>query len=131
MACTFISYASAYNNMMNHQTRKRKSLYITHSDRGNSLFMRGNAGLRNQSVLCYSNAIFQAIASCNHLTTLFQTVLSDNQRCFRMNYEFVKLVHSILTQSDCVDPEEFLKLLTNCRKNFLSEECTYHLYFIH
>jgi ubiquitin C-terminal hydrolase len=32
-----------------------------------------NAGLSNTGVLCYSNAIFQALASCNHLKTFFDT----------------------------------------------------------
>jgi hypothetical protein len=32
-----------------------------------------NAGLSNTGIICYSNAIFQAFASCNHLTTFFDT----------------------------------------------------------
>jgi hypothetical protein len=32
-----------------------------------------NAGLSNTGVICYSNAIFQALASCNHLTMFFDT----------------------------------------------------------
>ncbi len=32
-----------------------------------------NAGISNTGVICYSNAIFQALASCNHLTTFFDT----------------------------------------------------------
>ena len=39
----------------------------------------GTAGLRNQNVTCYSNAIFQAIASCTHLSTLFGNLLRDDQ----------------------------------------------------
>jgi len=86
----------------------------------------GTAGLRNQSVICYSNAIFQAIASCNHLTTIFQNVLTDNQRCFRMNYEFIRLVNSMTTQSECIDPGNFVRLFTDYYTEFRDEECTYH-----
>ncbi len=32
-----------------------------------------HAGLSNTGVICYLNAIFQALASCNHLTTFFDT----------------------------------------------------------
>jgi hypothetical protein len=86
----------------------------------------GNAGLRNQNSVCYSNAIFQAIASCGHLTTVFDNVLSDSQRCFQLNYEFVRLVHSIIHQSDCFDPHDFLSLFSERNSNF-DEQCAYFL----
>ena len=82
----------------------------------------GNAGLRNQNVTCYSNAIFQAIASCSHLTTVFDNVLSDSQRCFRLNYEFVRLLHSMIHQSDCFDPQDFVSLFLRRNSNF-DEQC--------
>ena len=90
----------------------------------------GNAGLRNQNVTCYSNAIFQAIASCSHLTTVFDNVLSDSQRCFRLNYEFVRLLHSMIHQSDCFDPHDFLSLFLRRNSNF-DEQCAYilNIYF--
>jgi hypothetical protein len=40
-----------------------------------------NAGLSNTGVTCYSNAIFQALASCNHLTTFFDTPPQQNHSC--------------------------------------------------
>ena len=86
----------------------------------------GNAELRNQNITCYSNAIFQAIASCSHLTTVFDNVLSDSQRCFRLNYEFVRLLHSIIHQSDCFDPHDFLSLFLRRNSNF-DEQCAYIL----
>jgi hypothetical protein len=47
-----------------------------------------NAGLSNTGVICYSNAIFQALASCNHLTTFFDTPPQQNHECFVKYYAF-------------------------------------------
>ncbi len=38
-----------------------------------------NARLSNTGVIGYSNAIFQAVASCNHLTTFFDTPPQQNR----------------------------------------------------
>ena len=86
----------------------------------------GNAGLRNQSVICYSNAIFQAIASSNHITQLFNVILQDDQKCFKMNYEFVRLINTMICQSDCVDPGNFVQLFTNYHQEFKDNECKYY-----
>ncbi len=37
-----------------------------------------NAGLSNTGIICYSNAIFQALVSCNHLTLFFDTPPQQN-----------------------------------------------------
>lgn len=84
----------------------------------------GNAGLQNQNVICYSNAIFQAIASCNHHTKLFQKIPTDNQRCFKLNYEFITLINSMTTQSESIDPGHFIKSFTDNYTEFKDEQCT-------
>ena len=86
----------------------------------------GNAGLRNQSVICYSNAILQAIASSNHITQLFNVILQDDKKCFKMNYEFVRLINTMICQSDCVDPGNFVQLFTNYHQEFKDNECKYY-----
>ena len=128
---------SANINVMESLNRKRKTLHETEtgSDKPEKVtqhakcdrkILWGNAGLQNQSVICYSNAIFQAIASCNHLTTLFNDILRDNQKCFKMNYEFVRLLNLMMCQSDCIDPGNFVKLFTDYHQQFKDEECTYY-----
>jgi hypothetical protein len=86
----------------------------------------GMPASRNQSVICYSNAIFQAIASSNHITQLFNVILQDDQKCFKMNYEFVRLINTMMCQSDCVDPGNFVQLFTNYHQEFKDEECKYY-----
>ena len=51
---------------------------------------------------------------------------SYSQRCFRLNYEFVRLLHSIIHQSDCFDPHDFLSLFLRRNSNF-DEQCAYIL----
>ena len=132
---------SANINIMEHLTRKRKTLHETETEydgtereiqhaKCDQNVLWGSAGLWNQSVICYSNAIFQAIASCNHITTLFHDILRDNQRCFKMNYEFVRLLNLMMCQSDCIDPGNFVKLFTDYHQEFKDEECTYYWTFI-
>ena len=81
-------YSEKIGNLETRQKRKRlhetetecirTKTDIQHTTHRRSITL-GNAGLRNQNVICYSNAILQAIASCNHLTTLFHNILTDNQ----------------------------------------------------
>ncbi len=55
-----------------------------------------HAGLSNTGVVCYSNAIFQALASCNHLTTFFNTPPQQNHECFILYYMFSQVLHSMV-----------------------------------
>jgi ubiquitin C-terminal hydrolase len=48
-----------------------------------------NAGLSNTGIICYSNAIFQALVSCNHLTTFFDT---PPQQIVNALYSITRLV---------------------------------------
>ena len=69
-----------------------------------------NAGLKNSGSVCYSNAIFQAFASCNHITTLFDDPPQQNHDCTPLYYEFAKVLHSLVkhqfSEQDVVDPSE-------------------------
>ncbi len=55
-----------------------------------------NAGLSNTSVICYSNAIFQVLASCNHLTMFFDTPPQQNCERFVLYYAFSQVLHSMV-----------------------------------
>ena len=47
-----------------------------------------NAGLMNSGNLCYSNAIFQAFASCKQITTLFGNPSPENHDNIQLCYKF-------------------------------------------
>jgi hypothetical protein len=126
-------YSDKIGNNVTRQKRKRlletetectTSKKIIRNNSDQRRITLGNAGLQNQNVICYSNAIFQAIASCNHHTTLFQNFPTDNQRCFKLNYEFITLINSMTTQSESVDPRHFIKSFTDNYTEFKDEQCT-------
>ncbi len=54
------------------------------------------AGLRNTGVICYANAIFQALASFHHLTTLFDDPPPYNSGTFPLNHAFHTVLHSMV-----------------------------------
>jgi hypothetical protein len=57
-----------------------------------------NAGLSNSGVVCYSNAIFQVLASCNHLTAFFSNSPSQDHERFRLYYAFAQVLHSMVSR---------------------------------
>ncbi len=71
-----------------------------------------HAGLSNTGIICYSNAFFQALASCNHLTTFFDTPPQQNCERFVLYYVFSQVLHSMVrrqgSQQDVVDPSNFI-----------------------
>jgi hypothetical protein len=85
-----------------------------------------NAGLRNTSVICYANAIFQALATFNHLTTMFNDPLPDNGGTFPLNQAFCTVLHSMVMRQRnpelVVDPSNFVALFTDCHRYFKDVE---------
>jgi hypothetical protein len=88
-----------------------------------------NAGLLNCGKICYSNAIFQALASCNHHTTLFNDPPQQNHERFALYYAFSELLHSMAmhqrSQQDVVDPSNLIKLFLECHSDFVDVESEY------
>ena len=88
--------------------------------------MTPHAGLRNTGVICYANAIFQALASFHHLTTLFDEPPPYNSGTFPLNHAFCTVLHSMvmspINQESEVDPGTFVDLFTDRHKNFQHEE---------
>ncbi len=64
----------------------------THRDVVTRCNSQPNAGLKNSGSVCYSNAIFQAFASCNHRTTLFNDPPQQNHERTPLCYEFAKSI---------------------------------------
>ncbi len=88
-----------------------------------------HAGLSNTGGICYSNAIFQALASCNHLTTFFDTPPQKNCERFLLYYAFSQVLHSMVrrqvSQQDVVDPTNFITPFLNRHSDFRDEQCEY------
>ena len=69
-----------------------------------------HAGLNNNSnVTCYSNAVFQCIASC---ITLSDFSPSENHPQFPLNHAFASLMNSMIRGEECVDPSFFMNVFT-------------------
>jgi hypothetical protein len=85
-----------------------------------------NAGLQNSDVICYSNSIFQVIASCTHLTEFFLSLPSEDHQCFRLYYKFANVIHSMITgRPDDVNPYNFVEIFKSNHKSANANECTY------
>jgi hypothetical protein len=70
-----------------------------------------HAGLINCDVICYSNAIFQGIASCIHVSDFLQTPPNDEHRRFPLYYEFASVMSSMVSgQESVVNPTSFIDL---------------------
>ena len=92
-----------------------------------------NTGLINTGVICYSNAIFQALASCYRMTTLFNHSLpapyQDRDR-FRLCFAFAEVLHSLVNRpsSEPFHPKTFNEIFQQTHSNFIDAESEYCLH---
>ena len=88
-----------------------------------------HAGLKNVSVICYANAIFQALASFHHHTTLFNDLPQYTSNTYPLNHAFCKLLHTMVmsqsNQESVTDANDFLKLFCNLKPDFRDVECKF------
>ena len=93
-----------------------------------------HAGLINSDVICYSNAIFQCIASCASLgfcDNFLRSQPSEEHQHFKLYYEFKSVISSILGNGmDNIDPRKFIGLYKECYNNFNANEGKWHGNFI-
>ena len=69
------------------------------------------AGLNNCGVICYSNAIFQGLASCIHASQLFRGPLSDAHKKFPLYHAFASVMNAMVRgEEKVVDPFPFVDL---------------------
>ncbi len=66
-------------------------------------------GLKNSNVNCYSNAIFQCIASCISFSDFSP---SENHPQFPLNLAFASLMNSMIRSEESVDPLFFMNVFT-------------------
>ena len=97
-------------------------------------FNGAHAGLINSNVICYSNAIFQCIASCADLNLckeFLRSQPSEEHQHFKIYYEFKSLISSILRNGmDSINPSKFIGLYRKHYTNVNANEGKWHGNFI-
>ena len=109
--------------------QQKRRIARTHGEVVTRCNSQHNAGLKNSGSVCYSNAIFQAFASCNHRTTLFDDPPQKNHERTPLCYEFAKVLHSLVkrqfSEQDVVDPSKLINLFMELHDDFVDVESEY------
>ena len=85
-----------------------------------------HAGLTNCDMICYSNAIFQGIASCIHVTDFLQTPPNEEHQRFPLYYAFASVMCSMVSgQESVADPTSFVRLFRDKIDNYDPQEGTF------
>jgi hypothetical protein len=85
-----------------------------------------NAGLVNNNVVCYANAIFQIIASCGCLNKLLCNPPRILHEHFSLYYNFASVISSMIRSNiEAVNPEIFLRVFSNRCSQFNADERKY------
>ena len=75
-----------------------------------------HAGLSNCDQICYSNAIFQGLASCIRVSQFFQSPPRDDEKRFPLYHAFASVMSSMVSgRETVVDPSEFITLFKQSR----------------
>ncbi len=129
-------------------SKKRRRALAPNIDQGQSPFYRhdfqvqrsnapapviahAHAGLNNCDVICYSNAIFQGIARCIHVSDFLQTPPNEEHQRFPLYYAFASVMSSMVSgQESVVDPTLFINLFRDNHENYdQGMSCLYHLQY--
>ena len=87
-----------------------------------------NAGLVNNNVLCYANAIFQIIASCGCLNESLSNPPNMDHQHFRLYYNFASVISSMISGgNEAVDPIIFTTVFSERVPQFENEQRKYLL----
>ncbi len=120
---------STGEGQLRNRTARKQQIMLTQykANQGNNEMP--NARLSNTGIICYSNAIFQALASCNHLATFFDTPPLQNNERFVLYYTFSQVLHSMVrrqgSQQDVVNPTNFITPFLNHHSVIRDEQCEY------
>ena len=97
-------------------------------------FNGAHTGLINSNVICYSNSIFQCLASCADMglgEEFLRSQPSEEHQHFKLYYEFKSLISSILSNGmDNIDPSKFIDLYKDRFTNVGANEGKWHGNFI-
>jgi hypothetical protein len=87
----------------------------------------GNLGIKINNVICYANAIFQIIASCNHLNEfLLKPPRAEHQR-FSLYYEFACVISAMVSVDavEGVNSQKFMDVFMDICPQFYENKRTY------
>jgi ubiquitin C-terminal hydrolase len=84
-----------------------------------------HAGLKNNGMICFSNAILQAFASCTHLTTLFQQHPSSEHKQLKLYYQFAKILHAMVHGQEDVITTDYITESTDLHPEFKDQQGKY------
>jgi ubiquitin C-terminal hydrolase len=116
-------------------SRRQNKRTATSHDDVVAMVVSPNTGLINTGMICYSNAIFQALASCYRTTTLFNHSLhapnQDRDR-FRLCFAFVEVLRLLVNRPSSEPfvfyPRRFIDVFRQTHSNFIDEESEYSLH---
>ena len=88
---------------------------------------QANTGLINANVICYSNVIFQCIASCTNLTDFLRSPPNEEHQHFELYYKFRSVISSMLSGGmGDIDPSKFIDLYKKRNEDFNTDEGKWH-----
>jgi hypothetical protein len=88
-----------------------------------------NAGLVNNNVLCYANAIFQIIASCGCLNESLSNPPNMAHQHFSLYYNFASVISSMISGgNEAVNPNNFTNVFSERVPQFDNEQRKYLLF---
>jgi hypothetical protein len=79
-----------------------------------------HAGLTNCDLICYSNVIFQGLASCLHVSEFLRSPPKEEHRLrFPLYHAFASVMSSMVSgQESVVDPTPFVNLFRESHENY-------------
>jgi hypothetical protein len=85
------------------------------------------AGLHNNNVMCYANAIFQLLANCNKLNEYLLNPPREEHQRFSLYYEFACVISAMVSEEtvDAVDSQKFMNVFLTICPQFKDDERTY------
>jgi hypothetical protein len=85
-----------------------------------------NAGLVNNDVVCFANAILQIIASCGHLNEALSNPPSIEHQHFSLYYNFANVISSMIKgKNEVVDPGIFMDAFSDHFSQFNADQRKY------
>ncbi len=93
------------------------------SKRSNIRATQANAGLISANIICYSNVIFQCIASCAKLTDLLRNPPNEEHGHFELRSVISSMVSGGMGD---IDPSKFIDLYNKCNEDFNANGDTWH-----
>ena len=107
----------------NDQSPYYKDDFVDNSRRTNArdpVIEDAHAGLTNCDLICYSNVIFQGLASCLHVSEFLRSPPNEEHRLrFPLYHAFASVMSSMVSgQESVVNPATFVNLFRESHENY-------------